>query len=108
MESRRPQLAPHHLRKVLAILAARLPALTVMVFGSRARGSARPSSDLDLLVEAAEPLDEVTMAHLQQDFVESDLPFRVEVLDGALVDAAFRARIAPDLMPLASPQPQVV
>lgn len=97
----KPQLSPDHLRQVLAILAARLPALTVMVFGSRARGGARPSSDLDLLVDVAEPLDEVTMAHLQQDFVESDLPFRVEVLDGARLDAAFRARIAPDLMPLA-------
>lgn len=100
----KPQLAPDHLRQVLAILAARLPALPVMVFGSRARGSARPSSDLDLLVDVAEPLDDVTLAHLQQDFLESDLPFRVEVLDGARMDAAFRARITPDLLPLAVPQ----
>lgn len=104
----KPQLTSHHLRQVLAILAARLPALPVMVFGSRARGKARPSSDLDLLVDVTEPIDEVILAHLQQDFVESDLPFRVEVLDGARMDAAFRARIAPDLLPLTVPRPQVV
>lgn len=108
MDSRRPQLAPDHLRQVLTILAARVPALPVMVFGSRALGSARPWSDLDLLVDVTEPLDEVILAHLQQDFVESDLPFRVEVLDGARIDAAFRARIAPDLLPLTVPRPQVV
>lgn len=55
-------------------------------------------------MDVAEPLDDVTLAHLQQDFVESDLPFRVEVLDGARMDAAFRARITPDLLPLAVPQ----
>ena len=96
-----PQLSPDQLRQVLAIVAVRLPSTKVMVFGSRARGSARPSSDLDLLVDVAEPLDDVTLAHLQQDFVDSDLPFRVEVLDGARVDAGFRSRIAPDLLMLA-------
>ena len=97
----KPQLSADQLRQVLAVLVARLPTVPVMVFGSRARGDARPSSDLGLLIDGEQPLDEITLAHLQQDFVESDLPFRVEVLDGSRIDAGFRSRIAPDMLLLA-------
>ncbi|MBV8593313.1 MAG: nucleotidyltransferase domain-containing protein, partial [Caulobacteraceae bacterium] len=45
----RPDLSPRDLATVRAILAAALPAeARVWVFGSRARGTARRYSDLDL------------------------------------------------------------
>lgn len=94
------QLTPSQRRLVLDILRARLPASAAFVYGSRARGDARPSSDLDLLVDLGQPLGELLLAQLEQDFSDADLSFRVQVCDGARLQPTFRARIAPDLRPL--------
>lgn len=95
------QLSPSQRQQVLDILGARLPAPVAFAFGSRARGSARPGSDLDLLIDLGQPLDELLLAQLEQDFSDADLPFRVQVCDGARLEPSFRSRIAPDLQPLA-------
>jgi PAS domain S-box-containing protein len=93
-------LKPRHRRMVEAILAARLPGIPILVYGSRARGDAVPHSDLDLMIDASEPVDEILLAQLDADFAESDLPFRVEVVDGTSISQAFRRRIEVDLAPL--------
>ena len=75
------------------ILRAHAPGLAVRVFGSRATGRARPLSDLDLVVMTEEPLSLERVADMRDAFSESDLPFRVDLLDWAGVSAAFRRRI---------------
>ena len=94
------QLEERHQVIVAAILRARLPGARVLVFGSRATGRASPHSDLDLLIDADVPTEETVMAAMELDFAESDLPFRVEVVDGARIDAGFRRRIMRDARPL--------
>lgn len=93
-------LEARHLRLVQAILQSRAPGLRVLAYGSRARGDAVAHSDLDLLIDSDAPLDELLLAQLSLDFADSDLPFRVEVVDGARVSAEFRRRIADDLAPI--------
>jgi predicted nucleotidyltransferase len=66
-------VSPEHLRIVRAILSAHLPPKTkIHVFGSRAKGTPRPYSDLDLLIDAG---------RLAEDFTESDLPWKVDIID---------------------------
>ena len=78
-------------RLVLRILAAHLPAATqVWVFGSRATGRARRYSDLDLAVDAGRPLTLDETATLAEAFSDSDLPYRVDIVDWRSVDAGFR------------------
>lgn len=97
-------LDPRHERIVRDILRKRLPGRRVLVFGSRARGEAVAHSDLDLLVEDAGADDQRLLAQLDADFDESDLPFRVEVIEGALLDPGFRRRIEAELL-LLEPAP---
>ena len=60
----------------------------IWVFGSRAKGSHRPYSDLDLLIEAEPPLTHSQKNSLEEAFEESDLPFKVDiVLIDELLDA---------------------
>lgn len=86
-------LSPQHLALVRAILARHVPDRTVVAFGSRARGTAKPWSDLDLAILGDERLPVVILARLASDFEESMLPFRVDVVERAAAAAAFRERI---------------
>lgn len=86
-------LAPAHLDEVRRILQLHVPGRTVRAFGSRVQGAAKPFSDLDLAVIGDTPLDFRTLAALKDDFAESNLPFRVDVLDWAATSEAFKVII---------------
>lgn len=82
------------LETVLNILKKNLPPnTTVWVFGSRAGKTKKAFSDLDLAIDATAPLLYSTLVNLKNDFEESDLPYKVDVVDWHLIDAAFQARI---------------
>jgi type I restriction enzyme S subunit len=68
----------------------------VWAFGSRAKGTAKPHSDLDLAVITSQPLSLDVSAALTDAFAESDLPWRVDVVDWAATSAAFRQIIERD------------
>lgn len=85
-----------HLAMVRDILQKHVPQHTVWVFGSRAKGNAKPYSDLDLCVVSDKPLDFSVLASLADDFSESDLPWRVDVVDWANTRESFRKIIAQD------------
>lgn len=90
-----------HLAQVRAILAAHLPAgVVVRVFGSRARGGAKRFSDLDLALEGAAVLDPALIGVLAAAFEESDLPWRVDLVDLHALSPGFRAAIEPELVGL--------
>ena len=62
----------------------------VYLFGSWASGKPRRSSDIDVGVYAHHPLPPGTLAALREHLEESRIPYRVEVVDLASTDAAFR------------------
>lgn len=95
------ELSDVELGIVLNILRKHLPAGTgVHVFGSRARGKTKRRSDLDLLLEAAEPLPLELIAELAEAFEESDLPWKVDLVDRHTISAAFGALIDQTKVPL--------
>ena len=65
-------------RTVLALLNRHLPDTAAWVYGSRVKGTSRPTSDLDLVV-FAEPKQSARVAELRDAFEESNLPFRVDL-----------------------------
>jgi type I restriction enzyme S subunit len=86
-------LAPDHLAEVLRILALHLSGHEVWAFGSRVTGKAKPFSDLDLVVMGDAPLDFRQLAALKDAFAESNLPFRVDLVEWATTAEDFRAII---------------
>ena len=89
-------VAPDYLRIVTDILRNHVPSHTVWAFGSRATGKAKPYSDLDLAIIGDEPLPLATLAALTEAFSESDLPWRVDVVDWSTTSPSFRDIIARD------------
>lgn len=95
------QLTPEELAEVRQILQRHLPGVRVKAFGSRVAGTARPFSDLDLVLMTDQPLDLVTLGTLRDAFSLSNLPFFVDLIDWATIDPAFRAIIAAQSVPIA-------
>nr|VFK40139.1 MAG: Nucleotidyltransferase domain-containing protein [Candidatus Kentron sp. SD]VFK45474.1 MAG: Nucleotidyltransferase domain-containing protein [Candidatus Kentron sp. SD] len=87
---------PRHHGIVRDILHRHVPDYAVWAFGSRAVGSARPYSDLDLAIITERPLPFAVVGELSEAFAESDLPWRVDIVDWAVTSAAFREIIARD------------
>jgi len=87
------QIEPRDLASVQRILAEQVPEYEVWAFGSRARGNAQKFSDLDLAVVTRTPLPLDRYLDLRAAFSDSRLPIRVDVVDLAAADAAFRGLI---------------
>ncbi len=97
------EIAPEETKVVLSILRARIPDRPVWAFGSRVNGKARRRSDLDLAVGGPEPLPLRTRAELADDFDQSNLPYRVDLVDLNEITPDFRQRIEADLIPVSTP-----
>lgn len=87
-------LAPRHLKIVRTILKKHLPQYEIWVFGSRAHGrNLKPFSDLDLAILADKSLPAKSDAALAEAFSESDLPFKVDLVDFSSVSPKMRRLI---------------
>jgi restriction endonuclease S subunit/predicted nucleotidyltransferase len=87
-------LSPDQLGAVRGLLARHVPGCEVRAFGSRVKWTAKSYSDLDLAVVGAAKLEPGRLAELREAFAESDLPFRVDVLDWHAISENFRRIIA--------------
>lgn len=83
-------LRPAEWEIICDLLQRHLPEREVWVFGSRVKGSAKPFSDLDLAVLGSQPLTLSALADLADGFSESDLPFKVDIVDWATTSERFR------------------
>lgn len=91
-------LRPQDLQILNRILEMHLPKeMHVSIFGSRANNTARRGSDLDLLIHAHRKLTQDELFVLKDAFDESDLPFRVDIIEELTVSDTFRALVAADL-----------
>jgi predicted nucleotidyltransferase len=83
-------LGQSHFEIIAGILKKNLGARQVIAFGSRVTGKHKPHSDLDLCIMGNEALTISQMAHLKEDFSESTLPFRVDIVDWASLSPDFQ------------------
>ena len=89
-------IRPDHLQIVQAILQKHIPEYEVWAFGSRAKWKAKEYSDLDLCVITKEPLSFTILGLMAEDFSESDLPWKVDVVDWSTTNESFRKIIEKD------------
>ncbi len=62
----------------------------IFIFGSRAAGNNRPFSDIDLGINGPRPLSPKEYITLREAFDESDLPYRVDLVDFKQVSDKFK------------------
>ncbi|HHJ52492.1 MAG TPA: nucleotidyltransferase domain-containing protein [Caldithrix abyssi] len=59
--------------------------LRIILYGSRARGDAHPNSDYDLALDAGYAIPGERLSLLKEKFEESTIPFKIDVVDLAVV-----------------------
>lgn len=83
-------VAPKYLQIIKDIIKKNIPKYEVRAFGSRVTGKAKTYSDLDLVIMSSTPIDKKIIYSTEEDFAESDLPFRVEILDWQTIPKSFQ------------------
>ncbi|MDV6342873.1 nucleotidyltransferase domain-containing protein [Nitrosomonas sp. Is24] len=85
-------ITPDQRKILIDLLNDYLPDVTVWVYGSRIKGTARPQSDLDLAVFASAE-QKRAVAALKEALEESQLPFRVDLFVWNEIPQQFRDNI---------------
>ncbi|MDX8406235.1 MAG: nucleotidyltransferase domain-containing protein [Mariprofundus sp.] len=63
----------------------------VRAFGSRVHGRGlKPFSDIDLVIMSKQPVPLEVLGELQEQFAESDLPYKVDIVDDATASEKFQ------------------
>ena len=68
------------MQTIKSILSSYQDVETVYLFGSRAKGNFRLGSDVDLAI-MNEGVSTKTVTKLQNEFIDSSLPFRIDLVD---------------------------
>jgi predicted nucleotidyltransferase len=87
---------PNHLTMIIEILKKNISNdILVWVFGSRVNSSFKKFSDIDLLLQHKNniliPLKK--LASIKADFVESDLPIHVDIIDYNSISGVFKENV---------------
>jgi predicted nucleotidyltransferase len=71
----------------------------VFLFGSRARGTSRVTSDIDIAILPTGPVPPSLVPELRDALEESLIPYHVDVVDLSRVEASFRAKVLSEGQP---------
>jgi predicted nucleotidyltransferase len=98
---RMSDVAQRELDKVRRIVLGRLKGRRVRVylFGSRARDRARRWSDVDIAIEPLEPLPDLLLSDIREALEESDVVYKVDLVDLSQVGQEFRAEVEQEGVP---------
>jgi predicted nucleotidyltransferase len=83
-------ISPSDLKIVKDILQKVVPDCEVRAFGSRVGGKVKKYSDLDLVLVGKKQISIGVLGDLKEEFQESDLLFRVDVIDWNSTSPEFR------------------
>jgi len=84
------KLQDKELALIQQILAEIVPQIEVWAFGSRVNGNPKPFSDLDLALIDRQAIPLGTRANLAEAFSESDLPWKVDLVDWHSISPEFQ------------------
>ncbi len=90
------------LSEIKSIISKYVPdrAAQVFIFGSRAIGTARTWSDIDIGILPTNPLPHGAIGNIKEELEESNIPYLVDVVDFSWVSDSFKKVALQKTLPL--------
>lgn len=66
---------------LLGIIHKHVPAARVYLFGSRARNQEHPGSDIDIALDAQEPIPYKKLLNIMVEIDDTTIPLKVDIVD---------------------------
>ncbi len=79
--------------KIIAVISALMPEVKIYLFGSRARGTNGPLADIDIALDGGKKLPMADVGEINDMFKESNIMYRIEILDLYSVTDLMRSEI---------------
>ncbi len=89
-------LTKEEVEKIKEILKNNFPNSRALVFGSRQKGNNKKHSDIDIAIDTNETIDWEKIESIKEEFMNSSLRIRVEIIDFNSVSGEFRKIILSD------------
>ncbi len=70
--------------------------IKIILYGSRARGDNNPGSDVDIALSSDGRIDKLLLSNLREMLEESTIPYKVDIVDLAVVSDRFKNEILKD------------
>jgi predicted nucleotidyltransferase len=83
--------------KIINLIVALIPDAKIYLFGSRARGTHRQWSDIDLALDAGVILPNVRIGEVSDVLAATNMPYKVDVLDFQNISPEMREIIKKDM-----------
>lgn len=80
-------------QKIVALISALVPKAKIYLFGSRARGTHSPGSDIDIALDAGEQLPFSLVGEVRSILEATNILYKIEVVDFHSVSDDMRASI---------------
>ena len=84
------QIKSDYLDFIVNTIKKYIPNSKIYFFGSRVAGNASQYSDLDVAVSQNEPIKLSILSEIKEIFAESDIPFKIDLIDFNKVDQEFQ------------------
>lgn len=85
---------------VTRILKKYFPEARFYLFGSRAKQTAKPYSDLDILIIDQDKIPMHRLSAIEEEFDQSDLTFTVDLVDWYRITQEFHEHLIQECIPL--------
>ncbi len=83
---------------LVPLICKRIPLCTIYLFGSRARKDYHSGADIDIAIDAGQPVPQAILAMLQHDLDETYIPVSVDFVDLQMVADDFRAQVLKEVI----------
>ena len=80
-------------QKIIAVISALMPDVKIYLFGSRARGTNGPRSDIDIALDGGKLLPIQDVDEIKSMFKESNIMYKIDVVDFYSVTDLMRGEI---------------
>jgi predicted nucleotidyltransferase len=81
---------------IVPIIRSHLPNVTIILYGSRARGDESEGSDIDIALDTHKTIDDHILSAIRGDLEDSQLPIYFDVVDLSRVSDHMKKEIKRD------------